>query len=148
MRSQTGTALPGRWQQDLVPLVKTVYVMVHPAAHQACQKLLRGLEELGGSLRHHADAVEEFWDTEFSSSTGAGQEWRRLVNLAHMDDLAHKALHEQALAEMIAIDAAHPVGGEDANVAMEVDPPTPGAAYELVTSLLERALARHLRASH
>ena len=83
--------VPARKQQDIVALVKTVYVLSHPRCASMVQDLAtlvaRDLTSDTAEARRRAvSRVRTFWDEELDPSSAAGRKWRELVEIAHVDE--------------------------------------------------------------
>jgi hypothetical protein len=66
-----------------VPLVKTVYVLLHPPVQAAITAFASQVADL--SLADRIQKIREFWGKKFSSQTAAGRAWQELLKLAASD---------------------------------------------------------------
>ena len=70
-----------------VPLVKTVYALVHTGAQEAIRLLSNQVQPLIDQTTHDGlaaavKAIREFWAAEIPNSTPAGRTWRTLLGKA------------------------------------------------------------------
>lgn len=84
--------VPARKQQDLVALVKTVYVFSRPHCASKVQNLATLVAgdltpDTAEARRRAVSRVRTFWDKEFDLGSAAGRKWRELVKIAHVDAL-------------------------------------------------------------
>jgi len=84
----SGEDAPPFVQQDMVAMVKTVYVLTHTSRLPAIRDLACRVADMAKDKERAPEAVTEvrkFWQEEFSYDSAAGREWRALVDLAHVD---------------------------------------------------------------
>ena len=94
-----------------MPLVKSVYVLVHTRAQDGIRFLADEVQPLLDKMNHEGlaaavEAIKAFWDTEIPHSTPAGRMWLMLLAKATAtemplnDPLSYKAMLDGLLQDL------------------------------------------------